>query len=90
MRRTGKTTRLIDEAIQTLFNDGIICVPKAPIYSEKINHKRVKVFIDPNHSNMNHAQDYFRARLRRRLEIEHEGCFVITGDNVKIIPSLKP
>jgi hypothetical protein len=79
MRRDGKTTKLIDKAIQTLFTEGKICVPSTDnvITVRKIVKGTVATFIDPDHNENNSAQDDFLHRLKRRLSIEHYNCFLI-------------
>ncbi len=89
MRRTGKTTRLIDGAVQALFDNGKIIVPtrnqvfdsydkwKRGLSSEQINDL---AFIDPDISDANEAQSFFLKSLRRRLNIEHPGAFEEKGN----------
>ena len=79
MRRTGKTTRLIDEAIQYLFKNKTLYLftdigiststPSVP--------KEEIVFIDPDHRRGNNAQRDFIYRVLGRLEIEHKNCVTI-------------
>ena len=79
MRRSGKTTRLIDEAVQHLFEHGYIRIPmNSEIYredfyrgfrSEQIEY--FKKFIDPDALPGNRAQLYFLQALSSRLAYEH-------------------
>ena len=82
MRKEGKTTRLIDDAIQTLFKEGSICVPhesELPFNSRGII---LKIFIDEDAHETNRAQSHFRDRLFSRLFEEHRGSFNIKGNVV--------
>jgi hypothetical protein len=79
MRGTGKTTRLIDEAVQHLFEHGYIrIVMNSEIYredfyrgftSKQIEH--FKKFIDPDACPDNRAQLHFVEALAARLYYEH-------------------
>lgn len=80
MRHTGKTTRLVDEAIQYLFTYGRILIPtKGYIHSPEAlrgltqSEKECIVhFIDPDSSPENNAQTHFIVTFRRRLYGEHD------------------
>ena len=79
MRRSGKTTRLIDKAVQHLFEHGYIrIVMNSNIYREdfyrgftpkQIEH--FKKFIDPDACPDNKAQLHFVEALSARLAYEH-------------------
>jgi len=79
MRRSGKTTRLIDEAVQHLFKHGYIRIlMNNEIYREdfyrtfkpeQIEH--FKKFIDPDSTPDNRAQIHFVEALSHRLAYEH-------------------
>lgn len=79
MRRSGKTTRLIDQAVQHLFEHGYIRVlMNSEIYredfyrgfkTEQIEH--FKKFIDPDSTPGNRAQLHFLEALSYRLAYEH-------------------
>lgn len=91
MRATGKTTLLIDRAIQELFTKGEIWVPRKHQikerwrgYSEE-HIKRMTEFVDPDHEPGNECQAYFITRLQNRLFNEHSGRFTITGHVYKRI-----
>lgn len=82
MRRTGKTTRKIDEAIQELFKHGRIIVPNpqeadSNLFNNMVSVKYsdVPVFIDEDHQKGNMAQEYFKDKLLSRLHAEHNGYF---------------
>lgn len=85
MRRTGKTTRLVDKAIQKLFTSGLIYVPTKTEYFSKVEPlDRVlrtkgidesQVFVDYDISKYNDAQRHFEIMLDRRLCLEHAGSY---------------
>lgn len=64
MRRSGKTTRLIDNTIQKLFTQGMVVIGEAYIK-------------DADAQEHNTAQEDFVKRLLRRLEMEHDGYFEV-------------
>jgi hypothetical protein len=79
MRKSGKTTRLIDEAVQHLFEHGYIRILlNHEIFNENfyrgfrqeqiINFKK---FIDPDTQPGNLAQIFFLTALAARLDYEH-------------------
>lgn len=95
MRRDGKTTRLIDSAIQELFNKGMVYIPNGEIarrlmsrdgrrgYTDEVFRSRIK-YIDPDFRH-NMAQDNFVKRFRDRLVFEHgEHAFISDGIVYKI------
>ncbi len=74
MRRSGKTTRLVNEVIETLFKEKIIYIPTSaginqPSMWEK-NRDKFN-FIDPDHYKGNMAQNYFISRVIDRVSREH-------------------
>lgn len=76
MRRDGKTTRLVDEAIQHLFVTGNLYIPSAGGIElegvfEELPHTE-QMFIDPDHKPDNMAQTNFTQRFISRLKIEHD------------------
>ena len=81
--RTGKTTRLIDSAIQYLFkNKQLYLFRKQGISKAKrIIPPGENLFIDPDHSSSNMAQQDFVYRFLRRLEIEHRNSCKIDMQN---------
>lgn len=75
MRRSGKTTRAIDEAIQLIFSEGQILVPsKGILLNPTIGGfpEGIKVCIDPDWT-IGTAQQNFLVRLKRRIREEHYG-----------------
>ena len=79
MRRSGKTTRLIDEAVQHLFEHGYIRIlMNSEIYREEFYRRfkpeqinNFKKFIDPDSLPGNRAQIHFLEALSHRLAYEH-------------------
>ena len=69
MRRSGKTTRAVDQAIQHLFNNKQLVVYK--IFNTKSD------ILDPDAELHNSAQRYFLNCLLRRLEVEHHRAYEI-------------
>lgn len=81
MRQSGKTTRLVDAAVQHLFKHGSI---KILTNSEVFDKNSLRgyepeqvymllKFIDPDTRPDNRAQQYFIEALDRRLATEHGG-----------------
>ena len=76
MRRSGKTTRTIDEAIQKLFTYGEITVPLNIGNRMYLNNKREEtIVIDPDAKIGNEVQRDLFSRIRKRLELEHR-CMI--------------
>ena len=79
MRRSGKTTRMIDEAVQYLFEKGELYLFKKCGFKNAVrtltNHQ--KLFVDPDHKMSNQAQQDFIYRVMKRLEVEHNGSHKI-------------
>lgn len=81
MRQSGKTTRLVDYAIQYLFKYGSIRIlTNSEIYNPNFMRgfrpEQVDMFlrfIDPDSTPDNKAQHYFIETLNRRLATEHGG-----------------
>jgi len=73
MRATGETTRLIDQAIQYLFEHKQLYLVRKQGISKSARNipSNETIFIDPGHSGTNMAQQNFIYRVLRRLEIEH-------------------
>lgn len=102
MRRNGKTTRTIDEAIQKLFIDGEIIIPtKVQIEyytshiledkrwnNDKITEYENKAVIDSDWS-LGYAQDDFRRRILKRLEFEHRDMFKTLKDDNSFFKIIK-
>lgn len=81
MRQTGKTTRLVDAAVQYLFKHGSIRIlTNSEIFNRNFmrGFKPEQVdmfltFIDPDTKPDNRAQQYFIEAFDRRLATEHGG-----------------
>jgi len=87
MRRSGQTTRLIDEAIQYLFTKGQVYLLKKTALS-KANYflpEKEKLFVDPDHKMANQAQNDFIYLMMKRLEFEHERSFKIISITKDVI-----
>lgn len=79
MRRSGQTTRLIDQAIQHLFTNRQLYLLKKSALS-KANYflpEKETLFVDPDHKMCNQAQQNFIYRVMKRLESEHLGSHKI-------------
>lgn len=72
-RRTGKTTRTIDQAIQNLFKHRVLTISKD--YDERSNA------LDPDAKLHPLNQKSFIKRLIARLSLEHYKQFEIIQDN---------
>lgn len=82
MRRSGKTTRDIDQAVQDLFNKGSVYVPtKTEINqsTESYNRKLPENSVMDTQWLLGMAQEDFFSRLVKRLSIEHNGNFEVKG-----------
>lgn len=80
MRKSGKTTRTIDSAIQHLFEFGKIYIPTDNLFMEHEGFEKVfrgtgakesDVFYDIDWRPNNSAQKHFITRLSIRLSNEH-------------------
>lgn len=92
-RRIGKTTRLIDDSIQTLFKERQIFIPKT-ILPEKLFEKGGKYFgkipiYDPSSNKANRAQREFIDRLVGRLIMEHRDYYEIEYDGEYVLIKAK-
>ena len=90
MRQTGKTTRLTDQAIQSLFaNDQLYLLKKQAISKFRtIIKDGSTLFVDPDHRMNNQAQYDFIYRVMKRLEVEHEGRYklkTVSKDYIHVI-----
>lgn len=80
-RATGKTTRAVDGAIQTLFNDGEITIPlNEKEYRDAINKN---IMLDDESIKNIHfeSQRYFLDRVIQRLKYEHR---LDSRDDIKV------
>jgi hypothetical protein len=77
-RRNGKSTRLIDEAIQELFkNKELFLITKQGIENGNKDPKFKKRFIDGSEHDKFLYQNRFISRFEQRLKNEHESCYDI-------------
>lgn len=94
MRRSGKTTRLVDEAVQHLFKEGSIRILLNheifnPHFFDGYSKKQIEdlqKFIDEDVREGNCAQLYFLKTLTYRLKYEHNGSVkMISRTKFKVI-----
>lgn len=72
MKRSGQTTRLIDSAIQSLFEKGeLFLFKKCGLKKASLVLKNTPFFLDPDHRGNNMVQNDFVYRVMKRLESEH-------------------
>lgn len=100
MRRSGKTTRTVDEAIQKLFNQGEIWIPTM----SGIKHMNEKHFpkekkeqlmkfsvIDDEWELSQMVQKHLEKRIVNRLMIEHQQqCSFSKKDSHTVIKLINP
>ena len=94
MRRSGKTTRLIDEAVQLLFEHGEITIlnnyklfNRRSEWKRGLTDKQIELrlkLVDYDAREDNQAQYYFIDGLKRRLYNEHRGSFTEGGNVFKL------
>ena len=88
MRRTGKTTRLVNEAIEYIFKNGELVVfnqHQINKFEKEGARGQTKEFVDcamrfidvDSNTRAPSIQQYFIDKLRSRLEIEHQGSFEV-------------
>jgi len=88
MRQSGKTTRLVDAAVQYLFIYGHLRVLMHHEIQDENFMRGFKPeqidmflkFIDPDHTEDNKAQFYFIQTLNKRLATEHSGSVKRTSE----------
>jgi hypothetical protein len=94
MRRSGRTTRLVDAAIQTLFTEGEIYIPFSRWVEDKVGRlgyspeelqKRDR-FIDwiEGGEMHNNTQIYLRNKILDRLHLEHNGQFEVYNEWIRL------
>jgi hypothetical protein len=87
MRRSGKTTRLVDEAVQYLFRRGVIeFIPPGEVLDLnyvigrlEIDKQMLLKFVDTDAYETPNAQDFFINQFCKRLSIEHYGSYIRIG-----------
>ncbi len=88
MRRSGKTTRKVDEAVQKFFENGAMLIPNNDEIRKGDFNGELKdqVIIDPDVEieNPNMCQHELKYRIVRRLEIEHHNQFQVNGNRIKL------
>lgn len=93
-RRTGKTTRLVDKAIQLLFDKGeIMILTNHEIFDREKQWKRglkkeqieiAEQLIDRDVEKGNKAQEHFFLVLSNRLLHEHYGSYIQLNRKFKV------
>lgn len=85
MRRSGKTTRAIDLAIQELFKFGKIYIPFKTELEDGKKVSRIIEYcqIDPD-ADKGSAQRDFKQRLFERIKNEHKNQIVLEGNWIKL------
>lgn len=89
MRRTGKTTRLVNDAIEHLFNSGIIIIPMTKPRLLKIDEliPTGNYVIDADSDiNWLGVQQYLKNKILDRMKLEHSHIKLqIKKESIKII-----
>ena len=70
MRRSGKTTRLVDYAIQSLFSTGYIKVPSIHELKEGL-YRESNIIVDEDAGVGDNIQKHLFDVIMCRLEVEH-------------------
>lgn len=86
-RRIGKSTRLIDNAIQFLFKTDAICIPFGSMFEMRRENNLVGIFKDEG--DKYHNQKCFANRIIKRLNLEHANQFEVNETSRGIIIKLK-
>lgn len=93
MRRSGKTTRKVDDAIQKLFMYDSIMIPIVEREGDLRGYDRTNVIFDPDAGrsdvNFSNVQLYIASKIRNRLELEHPNQFKMYESSGSIIFELK-
>lgn len=91
-RRSGKTTRTIDHAIQVLFTKGKIYIPSRQELKDDIEensegkiNKLMDFVIADYDWHMGRAQDDMKKGLIKRLQSEHNSQFVVRGNWIELV-----
>ena len=76
-RRTGKTTRMVDQAIQELFRYGRIRIPNQSdilnsVHITNMAPQYTYVIIDPDYIEDTHIQQDLFKKIVKRLDNEHK------------------
>lgn len=82
MRKTGKTTRAVDKAIQTLFEYGKIMILKYP--KDTMKNFMSEEFIFEDEEITDKERRILFARILERLENEHEGQYEFEEQDLSI------
>ena len=89
-RRSGNTTRLINDAVEALFTEGEIFIPDSN-WLEKSKEgfalseiEKRNRFIDFNERPTGNTQRHFKRRLIKRLDLEHQYQYEVSGNWIKL------
>lgn len=85
-RMTGKTTKLVNEAIEFLFENKFVYIADSDFIEKNFvglnrqHRESAMKFIDPDYKTSKNSQKDFKERFIKRLSFEHAGMFT-TNDN---------
>lgn len=90
MRRSGRTTRQIDEAIQTLFKYGVVYFPTIPVPDGERRDRHVRRYENYTECEVmdhaarfdNNAQQLLIDTFERRFSIEHGIILIKQSDSL--------
>lgn len=90
MRRSGKTTRLVDYMVQHLFDKGEVVIPLRGWNGNKPNNFfDLNSFDQDSLDKIGHVQRNLSKVLKKRLDIEHPGFFECKSGSSEITFTLK-
>lgn len=89
-RFTGKTTRVIDKAIQDLYRYGKLAVPKNKALEDMdfVFKDKTMTAMDPDWRSSSFIQVDLFHRILKRLQSEHPNQYLVSGINSKC-PEIK-
>lgn len=88
MRSSGKTTRAINQAIETLFDKGEVIIPQVSLKTVESHREYFKgysveamekVIFDPDQDINKFVQVELFLKTKKRLDIEHRGVGIETN-----------
>jgi len=82
--KTGKTTRVVDAAIQRLFARGVIKVPMRPGIEKMSSGAFKDCIVDPDWETSYSVQRSLFSRILRRLSSEHKGQYIVDRNKFTI------
>ena len=86
-RKTGKTTKTVDEAIQFLFKSGNICIPSYSKLTQvnPVSSSIINAFIDPDAHINSSVQENLWGKILDRLRFEHAGTELEINKKIRVI-----